>query len=196
MLPDSNEWGSTILTVVQQNQHSIWVHGLTGVELPVVEGTNNLLDVLLSTLLKDLNLVWVGLLQLSLDGLHVTLDVSQKGLLVKGCLLQTEGVDNVVDGLLGGVQFLVTTFSRWVGTDINVTVTNGNHLTVGLVDDIVNQLDVVGIRQKLVVRDDILAHNVSFNQLGGKHRTIAKTHLVNQHFSLFKYVESCPCVVG
>lgn len=94
-----------------------------------LEVGNDLLDKSGSLLLEFGDTVRVGFLKLSLDGLHVTLDIGHVGLLVEGSLGQTERVDDVVDSLGGGLSTFVTTvFSRGVGTDIDITFGNGDHL--------------------------------------------------------------------
>jgi Na+/glutamate symporter len=51
--------------------HSVGVHGLSSVELVVLEICNNLLGICLSSLLELGNLVGVVLGKISLDALHV-----------------------------------------------------------------------------------------------------------------------------
>lgn len=90
-------------------------------EFKVLKAADNLLCECLGTLLKLLNLIRVVLLELGLDGLHVTLydahenlarkssawgahlEVGQVGLLVEASRLETERVDDVVDS--GGTFF-------------------------------------------------------------------------------------------
>lgn len=67
-------------------------------------------------------------MELGLDSLHVTLDVSHIGLLVEGSLSKTERVDNVVDGLGRGLGTLFGVFSRGVGTNIDITFSDSDHL--------------------------------------------------------------------
>jgi hypothetical protein len=113
--------GGSILAVVEENNHAVRVHGLAGVELPVLEGADNLLGEGLSTSLELLDLVVGGVsgLHLLLDGLHVVLESGKVGLLVEGGLVEAERVDNVDDG--GGVilsALVATILSGGVGTDI------------------------------------------------------------------------------
>lgn len=98
-----------------------------------LEVGNDLLDKSGSLLLKFGNTVRVGFLELSLDGLHVTLDIGHVGLLVEGGLGQTERVDDVVNSLGVGLNTFVTTIlSRGVGTDIDITFGNSDHLSVNV----------------------------------------------------------------
>ena len=73
MLPDGNEGGNTVLTVVEEDDHAIGVHGLADQELVVLEVANNLLGESLGTLLESGDLVGAGALlgELGLDSLHV-----------------------------------------------------------------------------------------------------------------------------
>lgn len=64
----------------KENDHSLGVHALSDVELVVLEVTDNLLGKVLGALLESGNSVGVGLLELCLDGLHVTLEVGEVGL--------------------------------------------------------------------------------------------------------------------
>ena len=74
VLPDDNVGGGAVLAVVEEDNHAVGVHGLAGVELPVLElgeddvlgeGTGLGLEVL--DLLGGLALLLEG----GLDGLHV-----------------------------------------------------------------------------------------------------------------------------
>lgn len=73
VLPDGNEGGDTILTVVEEDDHAIGVHGLASEELVVLEVGDDLLGVSGSTLLESGDLLSGGtlLLELGLDSLHV-----------------------------------------------------------------------------------------------------------------------------
>jgi hypothetical protein len=104
-----------------------WSYSMFGWNIYLEVG-NDLLDKSGSLLLEFGNTVRVGFLKLTLDGLHVTLDIGHVGLLVEGSLGQTEGVDDVVDSLGRRLGSLLTVFSGGVGTDINITFGNGDHL--------------------------------------------------------------------
>lgn len=157
VLPEDEVGGDTILTVVEESDHSIGVHGLTGEELVVLEVGNNLLDVGSGTLLESGNSVGVLLSKLSLDSLHVALDVGNKGLLVERGLLETKRVDNVVDGDGTLLNIVAGLLSRGVGTNVNVsTRLDGDVGRVNLVDGVVNDIEVVGVRKHLVARNEIL----------------------------------------
>ena len=112
---------TAVLTVVEENDHAVGVHGLAGEELPVLEGTDNLLGESLGTSLELLDLIIGSTLGLHvlLDLLHVLLEVTEVGLLVEGGLVEAERVDNVDDGGGGILSTLVTTIlSGGVGTDV------------------------------------------------------------------------------
>lgn len=74
-------------------------HGLGGVELVVVELGEDALGEGLGSLHEVSDAVGVGLLQVGLNGGHVTLEVRSVGLLVEGGGLQVVAVLQVVDGL-------------------------------------------------------------------------------------------------
>lgn len=61
----------------KEADHAVGVHALSDVELVVLEVGNNLLGEILSALLEGSDSVGVGLLELSLDGLHVALKVGK-----------------------------------------------------------------------------------------------------------------------
>lgn len=111
----------SVLTVVEEDDHAVRVHGLASEELEVLEVGNDLLGETGSAGLESLDLVVRGTVGLHglLDLLHVLLEVAEVGLLVERGLVEAERVDNVDDG--GGlvVGTLVTTvLSGGVGTDV------------------------------------------------------------------------------
>ena len=111
----------SVFAVVEEDDHAVGVHGLAGEELPVLEGTDNLLGKGLGTSLELLDLLIRGAVGLHglLDLLHVLLEVAEVGLLVEGGLVEAERVDNVDDSGGGIVSTLITTLlSRGVGTDV------------------------------------------------------------------------------
>jgi hypothetical protein len=160
VLPDDDIGGDAILTVVQHDDQAIDVHGLASIELEVLEvGDKSLLDVFLGALLESRDGVGIGtlLLELRLDGLHVALEVAQVGFLVERSRLETERVDNVVDLLGAFLEGLLGLLGGSVGTDVNVSsATNGDHGAVTLVDDIIDQLDRVRVREDLIASEEIL----------------------------------------
>jgi hypothetical protein len=120
-VPEAAERSRAVFAVVHEDDHAVGVHGLSGVELPVLEGTDDLLGESLGTSLELLDLFLRGVsgLHLLLDGLHVLLEVAEVGLLVEGGLVEAEVVDNVDDGGGGILSALVATIlSRGVGTDV------------------------------------------------------------------------------
>jgi hypothetical protein len=73
VLPDGNEGGDTVLAVVEEDDHTVGVHGLAGVELVVLEVANDLLGEAgsLGLELLDGGLVSALGLESLLDRLHV-----------------------------------------------------------------------------------------------------------------------------
>merc|ERR1712032_830555 len=133
ILPEGEVRGRSVLSVVQQGDHTLWVHALSDVELVVLEVGDNLLGELLGTLLESRDTVRVGLLELGLDSLHVTLEVGEVGLLVERSALETERVDNVVD-LLGTIGHgLLHLLGGRVSSNVNITLLDEDHGTVDLV---------------------------------------------------------------
>jgi hypothetical protein len=102
--------------VVEEGDHAIDIHGFTSVELEILEVGNNLFGVGRGPLFKGFDPLGVIFPELSLDGLHVALEIAQIALLVEYGGLESEGVDNVVN--LGGSFFksLILLLSRGVGT--------------------------------------------------------------------------------
>lgn len=134
MLPNSDERSGTVLTVVEEDNHAIGVHGLASQELVVLEVGDDLLGESLSTLLKRLDLVRVVLLEVCLDLLHVacaksvvlevawvglcTLEVSEVALLIKVGLVQAERVDNIDDGGLRILGTLLSLLGGRIGASV------------------------------------------------------------------------------
>lgn len=112
---------TAILTVVEEDDHAVRVHGLASEELPVLEVGDNLLGESGGTGLELLDLVVRSAsgLHVLLDLLHVLLEVTEVRLLVERGLVEAERVDDVDDGLGLVVGTLVTALlSRGVGTDV------------------------------------------------------------------------------
>jgi hypothetical protein len=80
VLPDGNVGGDTVLTVVEEDDHAIGVHGLASEELVVLEVGDDLLGVTGSTLLESGDFLGGGalLLELGLDHLHVAWRCQEK----------------------------------------------------------------------------------------------------------------------
>jgi hypothetical protein len=78
VLPDGDERGDTILAVVEEDDHAVGVHRLSGVELVVLEVGDDLLGEALSLGLAVLDLGLVSTLGLEslLNGLHVACRLS------------------------------------------------------------------------------------------------------------------------
>ena len=72
---------SNAIVTYEKSDHALRVHALSNVELVVLEVANNLLGELLSSLLESGDTLRLGLLEVLLDGLHVTLEVGEVGLL-------------------------------------------------------------------------------------------------------------------
>ena len=105
----------------------------------------------------------------------LTLEVGQVALLVETSLVQAERVDDIDLGLDGVVGTLLSLLSGSVGTSVCALLaplfltaaycgakhtegltTDVDLLAVGLVDNVVDQLKVIGVGDDLVVGDDIL----------------------------------------
>lgn len=78
-------------------------------------------------------------------------------LLVELGLVQSEGVDDVNHGLGLVLGIVSRVLGGSVGSNVDVANANADLLAVGLVDDIVDQLDVVGVGDELITSDDVLA---------------------------------------
>ena len=78
MLPDCNVRSDTVLTVVEEDDHAVGVHGLAGEELVVFEVANDFLGVGSGLGLKVLDGGIIGTLGLEglLDCLHVACSLS------------------------------------------------------------------------------------------------------------------------
>lgn len=85
-------------------------------EFVVLEVADDLLCEGLGTLLELVNLFRAGLLELSLDRLHVALEVGEVRLLVKRSRLEAKRVDDIVDGGSTILESLVLVLSGGVGT--------------------------------------------------------------------------------
>lgn len=85
-----------------------------------------------------------------------TLQIGKEALLVESGALETEGVDNVVDLDLGVVKLLLSLLSGGVGTGVDLNGTLGDHSTVDFVDNVLDELGLVGVRDHLVAGEDIL----------------------------------------
>ena len=138
VLPDGDEWGDTVLAVVEEDNHAVGVHGLAGEELVVLEVGDDLLGVALGLGLKVLDGGLVGTLGLEslLDCLHVacwqsvlggsgccascsrTLEVCEVALLVEARLVQAERVDDVDLGLDRVVGTLLLLLGGSIGTSV------------------------------------------------------------------------------
>ena len=82
-------------------------------------------------------------------------------LLVEAGLVETERVDNVNLGLLGVIGLLLTALGGSVGAGVEGLTTDGDLGAVGLVDDAVDLLEVVRVRDELVAADDVLCRGFS-----------------------------------
>ena len=104
-----------VLTIIQQNDHSVRIHRISRVKLPILKRGNDLLGIVLSTLFKGLDTVGVRGSEVGLDFLHVGFQVGQVGLLVKGGGLETHRVDDIIDGLDAIFDAFVGFFGRGIG---------------------------------------------------------------------------------
>lgn len=85
-----------------------------------------------------------------------TLEVAKVGLLVEAGLVQAERVHDIDLGLLGVVDIVAALLGRSVGTSVEGLTTDSDLGAVGLVDNAVDLLEVVGVGDELVVGDDVL----------------------------------------
>jgi len=70
-------------------------------------------------------------------------------------------VCDIEDGLIGIVGTLLGLLRGCVGAGVEGLAANGDLSAVGLVDDAVDLLEVVGVRDELVAGDDVLRGGVS-----------------------------------
>lgn len=85
-----------------------------------------------------------------------TLEIRKITLLVELCLVQSEGVDDIDNGLCGVLDLLAGFFGRGIGANVDVFGADGDPRAVGLVNHAVNLLEVVGVGDDLVVGEDVL----------------------------------------
>jgi len=158
VFPDSDIWCSAVLAVVEEDDHAVWVHGFADEELVVLEFTDDLLGEALGARLEFLDLFLGSALFLEafLDLLHVGLEVGQVGLLVKGCLRETKTVSNVQDRRRGILQVFVAALGRGVAADVEGLAADRDLLAVRFVGDVVDELEVVRIRDDFVSCEEIL----------------------------------------
>ena len=91
--------------------------------------------------------------------------MAKVGLLVEAGLVQAERVDNIDLGLLGVFDIVSAFLGRSVGTSIEGLTTDSDLGAVGLVDNAVDLLEVVRVRDELVVGDDVLLYTRSVTVL-------------------------------
>lgn len=138
--------------------HAIRVHGLANVKVVVLEVSNNLLCVCSSTLLESRNSRIVGAVGLHglLDLLHVGLQVAEVCLLVELCVGEAERVDDVKDGNGTILGILSSLLGGSVRTSVNLDSAQGDVAAVRLEDNVINLLEIEGVRNQLVAGDDVL----------------------------------------
>jgi hypothetical protein len=88
--------------------------------------------------------------------LLLTLEVGEEALLVESGALETERVDDVVDLDDLVINILGSLLGGSVGTGVNGESTLLDHGTIGLVDDAIDLLEIVGVGEELVTGEDIL----------------------------------------
>ena len=93
-----------------------------------------------------------------------TLEVAQVRLLVELGFIQSERVDNIDLGLLLVVGILAGLLGRCVGTSVEALTTDSDLGAVGLVNDAVDLLEVVGVGDQLIAGDDVLRNLWSINK--------------------------------
>lgn len=77
---------------------------------------------------------------MSLDSLHVSLQVSEVTLLVKVGLLKVGRIDNVNDLLCAILECLGCLFGRGVASNVDVAFLDNDRLAIDLVDNVVDLL--------------------------------------------------------
>ena len=114
--------------VIEEDNHTIWIHGFTGEKLEIFEVGNNFLGICLSSLFEGFDTFRLRLLEFSLDCFHVALEIGQIGLLVECGGLESEGVDDIVN--LNSTLFnaLLLILSRGVSTCTGSVVNPGTRL--------------------------------------------------------------------
>lgn len=65
-------------------------------------------------------------------------------------------MDDIDNGLRSVLDIIASFFSRGVGTNVDVVGADSDSRAVGLVNDTVNLLEVVGVGDDLVVGEDVL----------------------------------------
>jgi hypothetical protein len=140
VLPDGNEGCDAVLAVVEEDDHTIRVHGLASVELVVLEVGDDLLGETrgLGLEVLDGGLVSALVLEGLLNCLHVacilsvpkrvsctgilTLEVGEVTLLVEAGLVQAERVDDVDLGLQLVIGTLLLLLSGSIGTSVYMSL--------------------------------------------------------------------------
>lgn len=122
------------------------IERFTNVEIVVLEVGDDLLGILSSLLLEDWNTFWVLLCESLFDGLHVSLEMREVLLLVERGLLKSEGVDDVDDLLSTVLKGLGLLLCRWVAANVNISFSYHDLGCVQLVDNIIDELVLVGVR--------------------------------------------------
>ena len=79
--PDDYIWRNTIFAIIQENDHTVWIHGFPCVKVEVFEvGLDVVFEVVLGAILEGFDLFVVGtvLLELCHDFLHVCWDEERR----------------------------------------------------------------------------------------------------------------------
>jgi len=150
------------LLVVKDQDHAIGIHVLTKVELEVLELGQETFDVLVDVGLEEFDLVLLaGGLQMLDNLLHVNLDILEVILLGCKASVCEPVVENDIDSTDGswivGSLVSVSSISGGIGTAQDYFSFLASLVrAVNLVDDVINQLHLVGIGEQLIAGENIL----------------------------------------
>jgi len=174
---EEHEWCDAVLTEVQQTDHAFCVHGLSRVELIVLEVRQDLLHLFLGASHEGFYSFWVALRQLTLDRLHVFLDVSDEAGLVEARLSQLVVEDDVYSTDRGGLQVFTPLLLGLVGSQEGAVdvLRPADHLALDFDDDSV-VFDLVDVREHLITADDVLVDDhfaVVLGLVSGGERSVA-----------------------
>jgi len=151
---------SVDFSILHHRHHAVAVHRLSCEELEVLKPRQHILHDGVHVRLEDVHLIRSRLLELLHNLLHVVLEVRHVPLLVpKSRLHEAMVQDNVHPTLDIGVRpsIPVLPFRRGVGSvQLDVLAPSLDKLPSDFVHDLVNQLDLVGVREHFVSGEDVL----------------------------------------
>lgn len=157
VLEDVHVGSHAVLTVEDDGAHGSVVEGGAKVEDVVIELADDLLDEGLGLSHERLDTVGVLLLEVSLDSLHVLLDVGKVELLGERGLSESVGRDEVDDLGLGGAIEALTGTLVLVSVGSDTVVATGllaDHLASDNVDAAL-VLDGEGVASELIAGENV-----------------------------------------